>query len=556
MRLADFILANVEPILVEWERFARGIWPGPATDPKTLRDHAEAILRATVPDMKSAQSDAQQTAKSKGGEGSAGPGDRVDAASAQHGADRVANGFELSALVAEYRALRASVLRLWRRSTPTPDQNDIEDVTRFNESIDQSLAEAVGGFAATVERNLGVLADEKAARAGAEQANNAKDTFLAILSHELRTPLSAIAGWVSILRQGNSSDADLAEGLEVIDRNTRAQTQLIEDILDVSRIVSGKMSLDIRPCSLSEVVAASVDAARIAAAARGVALRVTVDPSARTDECDAARMEQVVSNLLANALKFTPGGGRVDVQLSRGPSDIRIEVRDTGEGIEPQHLAHIFDRFRQADSSTRRRAGGLGLGLSIVKHLVEAHGGTVRASSAGRGQGANFTVTLPGQSASSDAKGDVAESPDDLEATTDSDAKRFPPVRLDGLRVMVVDDEPDALRMLVKVLGKVGAVVTAAPSATQAIAELPNARPEVLVGDIGMPDMDGFDMIRKMRALGHHPRDLPAVALTAFVQKEDQRKVLLAGFQVHVPKPVNPHDLICVIASLAGRTSP
>jgi|GEM_PF-4469990 len=553
MRLADFILANTEPILKEWEAFARGIWPDTSAggnDPATLRDHAKAILLATVPNMKSLQSKAQQSSKSKG-EGDAGHvSDDIDAASEKHGADRVASGWDLAALVAEYRALRASVLRLWRESTPTADLRDIEDVTRFNESIDQSLAEAVESFTRQVDRHRDALATEHAARAASDHLNRAKDEFLAVLSHELRTPLTAIVLWVSMLRRATPSEKVLAEGLDVIDRSTKAQVRLIEDVLDVSRIVSGKLALDLRQCELVGIVKASVDAVGPLAAARHITLDVQLNQSADRVAVDAMRMQQVVGNLLTNALKFTPIGGRVGVALMSGPSEVRIEVNDTGEGIDAAVLPYIFDRFRQADSSTRRKAGGLGLGLSIVKHVVKAHGGTVEARSEGLGKGATFTVRLPTQ------VGEDEKPCDDQSHRTAQQAKDadLPLVRLDGLRVLVVDDESDAREVIAMLLTHAGAIVTTASSAAEALQLLSTAKPVVLVSDLGMPDQDGFDLIRQVRARGYQAGDLPSVALTAFVQKDDQRRAIMAGFQVHVPKPVDPHDLTSAIASLAGRT--
>ncbi len=588
MRLAEFILANVEPILAEWEVFARGIWPGAAVDPATLRDHAEEILRATARDMASDQTAAQRADKSKGA-GDAGPeSDQIDRASETHGADRVGSGFDLWAVVAEYRALRASVLRLWRESEPKPHLHDLDDVTRFNECIDQSLTESVRSFTEQVKRDRQAGVDELARRANelrevngallvssvrqqelteraddaaaalrdakdeAENANRAKDTFLAVLSHELRTPLNAIVGWMNILRSAKRDEADLAEGLDAIDRNTKAQVQLIEDILDVSRIISGKMTTELRFCDLAAVIEAGVAATRSTADARGVALDVDLDPSARLASCDATRMQQVVWNLVSNAIKFTPQGGRVRVKLFRNRSDVHIEVSDDGLGIDPEFLPHIFDRFRQADGSSRRKAGGLGLGLSIVKHIVEAHGGTIEARSAGVGSGSTFIVRLPVKAVGVDEDPEAVAS--GVGSTGERGATCFAPVRLDGLRVLVVDDEPDARRLLVRLLEEVGATVTAAGSAAEALDALAKSRPEVLVSDIGMPGEDGYDLISQVRRRGLRARDLPAVALTAFVQKDDQRLSLLAGFQVHVPKPVDPHDLTAVIASLAGRT--
>ena len=390
MRLADFILANVEPILAEWEAFARSIWPNGATaEPAELRDDAEDILRATVVGhavrIKPAQS-RPRSRKARADRGTRAAG--LARASSSHGTGRVASGFDLWAVIAEYRALRASVLRLWRESDPAPDLRDVDDLTRFNESIDQSLTHAVRSYAEQVERDReALLANEQASRREAEAANRAKDVFLATLSHEMRTPLNAIVGWLSILRHEDAETRHFQEGLKVIERNTKAQVQLIDDVLDVSRIVSGKLRVDIHPCELTDVINAGVDAVRPAAEARGITLNVQLDPSASAASCDAGRIQQVVWNLVSNAVKFTPKGGRVDVTLSREQSSLQIQVSDTGQGISAELLPRIFDRFRQADSSTRRRFAGLGLGLSIVKYIVEAHGGTVEATSPGEGQG-------------------------------------------------------------------------------------------------------------------------------------------------------------------------
>jgi signal transduction histidine kinase/ActR/RegA family two-component response regulator len=560
VRLADFILANVEPILVEWESFARSIWPSEATaDPAEVRDEAEDILYATAADMQSDQTSAQQGEKSKGTSRAWDEGAALTRASATHGSGRVASGFELWAVIAEYRALRASVLRLWRESGPTPDLRDVDDVTRFNESIDQSLTQAVRSYVDQVERDrAALLGNAHASRREAEAANRAKDMFLATLSHEMRTPLNAIVGWLSILRHEQADPRHVQEGLKVIERNTAAQLQLIDDVLDVSRIVSGKLRVDIHPCDLTDVINAGVNMMRPAAEARNITFDVQLDPSASGAWCDSVRIQQVVWNLVSNAVKFTPKGGRVDVTLSREKSSFQIQVMDNGQGISSELLPYVFDRFRQGESSTRRRFAGLGLGLSIVKYIVEAHGGTVEASSPGEGKGSTFTVRLPIRAVGigeAREEGTVASTsggegePRDVAPVIVS----RPLVRLDGLRVLVVDDEADARRVLALVLERVGAIVTATGSVREAIEALPKARPDVLVSDLGMPDQDGFDLIRQLRDEGYDASDLPAVALTAFVQKDDARLALLAGFQVHVPKPIDPHDLTSVIARLAGR---
>jgi len=561
MRLADFILANVEPILVEWEAFARSIWPTAATstDPAELRDDAAAILYATVADMQSKQSAAQQIDKSRGARPAGDEASELGPPSASHGSARVSSGFDLWAVIAEYRALRASVLRLWRESEPAPDLRDVDDLTRFNESIDESLTLAVRSYALQVERDReAMFGKEQSARRDAEEANRAKDIFLATLSHEMRTPLNAIVGWLSILRRDDLDPGRVREGLQVIDRNTRAQVQLIDDVLDVSRIISGKLRVQMYPCALADVITAGTEVMRPAAEARGITLTVRVDPAVTSTACDGVRIQQVVWNLVSNAVKFTPKGGHVEVSLSRAESSMRIQVRDDGPGIAAEMLPRIFDRFRQADSSTRRRFGGLGLGLSIVKYIVEAHGGTVEAHSAGEGKGSTFIVSLPIRAVRLDEEpreaGETAlRSGETAPNASAEPAPSLPLTRLDGLRVLVVDDEADARRVLTLVLEQAGAIVTASASVHEALEALRDANPHVLVSDLGMPVQDGFDLIRQVRDQGLNAKILPAVALTAFVQKDEAQLALMAGFQVRVSKPVDPPHLTSVIAALANR---
>jgi len=394
-----------------------------------------------------------------------------------------------------------------------------------------------------------LLANEQASRMEAEAANRTKDLFLATLSHEMRTPLNAIVNWTSLLKQNHYADPDLQEGIDAIDRSANAQAQLIEDVLDVSRIVSGKLTLEIRPCQLADVVLAAIAIVRPAAEAKGVTLETQLDVAAGDVACDQNRMQQVIWNLLSNSVKFTPHGGRVRLVLERGRSTARITVNDNGRGIEPAFLPHVFDRFRQADSSTRRTFGGLGLGLSIAKQLVEHHGGTIKAQSDGAGKGSTFTVDIPVRVLSS-AEEETGVAP----VVGDPHAEPLPKVRLDGLRVLIVDDEPIARRALLRILQNAGAIALAAESAAEALRLVMSDAPEVLVSDIAMPGTDGYDLIRQVRAAGFSVRDLPAVALTAFAHKEDRRRALLAGFQVHVAKPVDPQDLMAVIGSLMGRT--
>ena len=416
------------------------------------------------------------------------------------------------------------------------------------------------------------LTHDQSLRLEAEAANRSKDVFLATLSHELRTPLNAIVGWASILQSKRWQDEDLKQGLAVIQRNCNRQTELIEDVLDVSRIVSGKLRLKMATWDLRDPIKAAMDVVRPSADAKRIKLEAELDPSANQGTCDASRLQQVMWNLLTNAIRFTPKGGTVRVTLSREQSTTRIVVSDTGRGISPEFLPHVFERFRQADSSTTRTIGGLGLGLSICKHIVELHGGTIRAKSAGENppSGATFTIELPiGAVRAERPPVDEAEDqPHRASPTPEAIAERArgqrllssagPAVRLDRLRVLVVDDEPDARVLLTKVLKDAGAIVTAAAGVSEALEALEAMQPPpgLLVSDLGMPERDGFDLIRAVRQSGHTVEQLPAVALTAYATRDDERRALLAGFQVHISKPVDPQELVGVLMSLAGETKP
>jgi signal transduction histidine kinase/ActR/RegA family two-component response regulator len=384
------------------------------------------------------------------------------------------------------------------------------------------------------------------ARADAEAANRMKDQFLATLSHELRTPLNAIFGWARILRSGRTEPSTVAEGLEVIERNAKVQAQLIEDLLDLSRIISGKLRLDVQSVNLVDVIGAAIAAVRPAAEAREIRLRTILDPLAGPINGDPARLQQIVWNLLSNAVKFTTRGGQVQVVLERVNSHVEISVADTGIGIKPEFLPYVFERFRQADASTTRKHGGLGLGLSIVRQLVEMHGGTVRAKSPGDGQGATFAVALPVALAHhrSDARAPV--DPPHEPALADA--------TLDGVRVLVVDDEHDARELVRRILARSRAIIETAGSAPEALDAIARRPPDVLLSDIGMPEHDGYDLIRRVRERGLSGKQLPAIALTAFARPDDRRRALVAGFQTHVAKPVDPEELVAVVATLLGRT--
>jgi signal transduction histidine kinase len=379
-----------------------------------------------------------------------------------------------------------------------------------------------------------------------ELANRSKDEFLGVVSHELRTPLNAVLGWSQLLRGPAGADAAvLAKGLRVIDRNARAQAKLIDDILDVSRIITGKLRLELRPLELESVIRAALEVVRPAADAKNIELCSSVETGAAVSG-DPDRLQQVVWNILSNAVKFTPEGGRVEVALCRERAAATIRVRDSGRGIESDVLPYVFERFWQADSSPTRRHGGLGLGLAIVRHLVELHGGSVYAESAGPGLGSTFTVRLPARDDLPVLEGDAGAR---LSRDSDPTARG---ARLDGLRVLLVDDEEDARDLVATMLASAGAVVTVAGSATEAWALLAHHLPDVLVSDIGMPGEDGHALLRKVRASPRLCR-LPALALTAYASPEDARRAVKAGFHTHLAKPAEPAMLTAVVATLAGR---
>ncbi len=359
------------------------------------------------------------------------------------------------------------------------------------------------------------LMNEQALRMEAEAANSSKDMFLATLSHELRSPLSAIVGWTSILRGESCNAEDLKEGLEVIDRSTKAQVQLIEDILDISRIVSGKLRLEIQPCDLEAVIRAAMDVVRPAAEVKGIRIDAKLDPSASPNCCDAARIQQVVWNLLNNSIKFTPRDGTIAITLAREGSRSRITVSDTGKGMRREFLPYVFDRFRQADSTTRRKFGGLGLGLSIVQQLVEMHGGTVKARSDGEGKGSTFTVELPIVAVAAPTHGPADELQEPAHGLSDALGTDIleRSVRLDGVRIVIVDDEADARRVVAKVLQDAGATVTPAGTVAEAMLAVEKVQPHLLISDIAMPDEDGLDLIRKIRRQGTYRPIAPSRGL-------------------------------------------
>jgi len=380
----------------------------------------------------------------------------------------------------------------------------------------------------------------------AERANRLKDEFLATLSHELRTPLTAIIGWSDMLGSPKLDPATSSRAISVIRRNALIQVQMISDLLDVSRIITGKLRLSVQPVDLGTIIIAAVDGMRPAAEAKGIRLELQLDSPAGQVSGDPDRLQQVVWNLVSNAIKFTPKGGRVMIRLERVESHVEITVSDTGLGIAPEFLPHVFDRFRQADATSTRVYGGLGLGLAIVRQLVELHGGTVGAKSAGEGHGATFTISLPLAA--------VRGAADDMHSQAFTSSEFDCPPRLEGLRVLVVDDEAETLEMLQFILEGCGARVRTANSAAAALEAITEDVFDALISDIGMPEEDGYSLIAKVRALGkERGGSVPAAALTAYAGEGDRIRVLRSGFQIHVPKPVSAKELVAVVANLAAR---
>jgi PAS domain S-box-containing protein len=386
----------------------------------------------------------------------------------------------------------------------------------------------------------------------AEESSRLKEEFLATISHELRTPLSAILGWARMLRMGSLSEENAAKALDTIERNARAQAQLVDDLLDVSRIITGKLRMDVQPADPNSFIDAAVEAVRPAAEAKGVRVQKVIDTGAISIPGDPVRLQQVVWNLLSNAIKFTPRGGRVQIRSERVNSHLEIVVSDTGQGIAADFLPHVFDRFRQADQKTSRQHGGMGLGLAIVRHLVEMHGGTVRATSDGEGHGSTFTVMLPISPVYRvDPSGSrVHPAARDLLPAIDNDCGD----NLEGLRILVVDDEADTRELLKQGLEYCGAKVSVVGSAPEALDAVMATVPDVLISDNGMPGVDGYDLIRQVRGLPpNRGGKVPAIALTAYTRTEDRLQSLRAGYDMHVPKPVELAELVAVAATVVRR---
>ena len=455
---------------------------------------------------------------------------------------------------AELELMRALGITSWAGAPLTVQSRTFGAITiastdpaRRFDAADLALLEELARRASVAVDNARLFDMAQKERSRAEEANRAKDLFLSTLSHELRTPLTAILGWTRMLRSGALPEEKRAHGLETIDRNARVQVALIEDILDLSRIVTGKLRLDLQPVELAAVIEAAAETVRPAADARGLRLQLALDPGAGTVYGDPNRLQQVVWNLLTNAVKFTPKGGRVSVWLRRDGSHVEVIVADNGQGIAPAFLPYVFDRFRQADASTTRAHGGLGLGLAIVKHLMELHGGTIHAESEGEGRGASFTVRIPVAPLRAPSIPVAEPQP---QPAGDIDC----PPELAGLKILVVDDEADAREWVGSLLEHCRAVVLTAASVPEALAALHGARPDLLISDIGMPGEDGYSLIKKVRALT--PGDggrIPAIALTAYARMEDRTRAMVAGFNMHISKPIEPAELLITIANLTSR---
>lgn len=402
------------------------------------------------------------------------------------------------------------------------------------------------------EQRESLLVREQALRLEAERASRSKEEFLATVSHELRTPLNAVLGWATMLRRGKVDEVTFTRAIESIERNAKSQAQLIEDLLDISRITSGKLRLDVKPVKLISIITAAIDSIQPAADAKGIEMEMVLDPAADHVDGDASRLQQVIWNCLANAVKFTPAGGLVRVNLERRSSSAQIAISDTGAGITPEFLPHVFGRFQQADGALTGAHAGLGLGLAIARHLVEIHGGTIEATSEGLGQGATFTVTLPLSVTRPDRtgplSGELAGSPERFLR----DENSLP--NLQGLRILTIDDEADTRDLVRTALETCGADIRTAGSAREGLDLLASWKPHVLICDIGMPEEDGYSVIRKVRA-SENSAALPAIALTAYVRIEDRVRALEAGYQMFLPKPVEVSELRSTVANVVSGDS-
>ena len=412
------------------------------------------------------------------------------------------------------------------------------------------------------ESLMRLMVAEQKARANAEMANRVKDEFLAMLSHELRTPLNAIIGWSHLLKKGQLNERDREHGINVIDRNAEAQRAIIDELLDISRIVTGKLKLEKQPVDLATTISTAIDSLRPSAESKNIEIVTSIDSEAGPVSGEPVRLQQVIWNLLSNALKFTPSGGRIEVELNVVGEFLEVTISDTGEGIDAEFLPSIFERFRQADSSTRRMHGGLGLGLSIVRSLVEMHDGEIHAASEGKGKGATFTLTLPAL----DAEPPTAETREahaqlfnltwkQPHKSENGSAQELNPDLLSGLKVLTVDDQPDTREMIIIALGRYGAEVRASDSASRALEMIKEWRPHVVVSDIGLPEMDGYDFMRQLRELERDGERIPAIAVTGYAGAVDESRALNAGYELHLSKPVQLSELASAIAKVSRRDS-
>jgi PAS domain S-box-containing protein len=450
--------------------------------------------------------------------------------------------------------LRKDGSKLWANVTITALRDDTGRLVGFAKlTRDMTESKRVEEAELVNREREELLEAERSARMTAQRATRVKDEFLATLSHELRTPLSAILGWTQILARtaADSKPEDVLRAAGVIDRNARAQVRLIDDLLDLSKIMSGKTRLDLRHISMAESVQAAIDSARPTAQMKGVRLRAILDPMSVGISADPARIQQIVWNLLTNAIKFTPKGGQVQVLLQRVNSHIELSVSDTGIGIPESFLPYVFERFSQRDSSTARNFGGLGLGLAIARQLVELHGGTIRAASKGEGKGATFFVDLPVSIIQ--LEDDHAQRSHPTATELSGEVLALPSLK--GVHIFAIDDEPDGRELLAKVLQDQAAEVTVFASAEEALAALKSSRPSVIISDIGMPVMDGFQFMRTLRSTESRAERIPALALTAYARAEDRKKALLAGYQAHLAKPFDVAELLLLVADLVGRSA-
>jgi len=442
----------------------------------------------------------------------------------------------------EYPHMQQSV-----RISPLSREGKVVGTLTIIDDVTERVAREVE-LQSQIEIRSKLLASEKSARKESEEANRLKDEFLATISHELRTPLTAIVGWATLLRSGDLDATAAARAAEIIYRNAHSQTQLISDLLDVARIISNKLLLTLTSVDLPSVIQLTLEAVTPEAESKGVRIESTIEPEFPAISGDADRLQQIIWNLLSNAIKFTPAGGTVHVRLRRVVSEAEISITDSGIGIDPQFLPHVFDRFRQANSATTRAHGGLGLGLSIVRELVELHEGSAQVHSEGHGKGATFIIRLPIAGPKSTSEKTHSAGISDKLAGLGSQTS------LDGLKILVVDDEQDTRDFVRAVLEKCGSEVTTASSAAEALGAFEAQHPDFLISDVGMPGEDGYWLIGRVRALrADQGGQIPALALTAYARTADRLRVLRSGFQIHLPKPVEPTELIVAVASLAGR---